>query len=311
MQKTLIVAGAFGIATIGLGIALPARAPGSSITTQETSSRAVVLFVGDMLFDRHIRLMMDKHGGDYIFSCLNGLFENADLVVGNLEGPITNEPSVSVDLDLNSPNNFRFTFRPETAQLLARHGIKVVSLGNNHISNFGLQGIDSTKNYLDEANVGYFGGSSKEETIYRTEVNGVPLSLISYNEFGGVSTKVVAEVVAAERTVGRVPIVYAHWGDEYTEEPPRVRATAKLLAVAGASAIIGSHPHVVLSSEYISAEKTLVYWSLGNFIFDQYWEPAVSHGLVVALTISPTEILNVTEYQVELLKDGRTCLLTK
>ena len=263
---------------------------------------ARVLFVGDLLFDRYIRQVIETRGGEIIFSCIDELLQNADVVVGNLEGPITSAPSVSAGSAIGSPENFRFTFPPATAALLQKHNISIVTIGNNHVGNFGREGIESTKRYLAGAGVGHFGAGA----VYRTKIRRVPLSFINYNEFGGEGPEEVIKTISAERAAGRVAIVYAHWGEEYTAVPERVRRAAALFAHAGASAILGSHPHVVLGSERLG--DTLVYWSLGNFIFDQYWDSSVSRGLAVLLTISKDGV-EVQEYPVEMKRDGRTCLL--
>ena len=67
---------------------------------------------------------------------------------------------------------------------------------------------------------------------------------------------------------------------------------------------VGSHPHIILPSEKISG--TPVYYSLGNFIFDQYWNEEVSTGLVLELNMKNKDI-TVTEHRVSLNKNGQTC----
>ena len=86
-----------------------------------------------------------------------------------------------------------------------------------------------------------------------------------------------------------------------------MKEIAKLFAEAGASAIIGSHPHVVLEREDIG--NTVVYYSLGNFIFDQYWNDEVSHGRAVLLHIpsDQNKKISVTEYTTIAQTDGRVC----
>src|SRR3954463_6930781 len=82
----------------------------SVMTPLFTDSRPHVLFVGDLMFDRSIRTAMRANGDDYIFSCIDGTLQKADLVVGNLEGPITESASRSVGSKVGSPDNFVFTF---------------------------------------------------------------------------------------------------------------------------------------------------------------------------------------------------------
>ena len=252
-----------------------------------------ILFVGDMNFDRYIRKVGENKGEDYIFSCIDNFLKDSDLVVGNLEGPITDNPSVSLGSTIDTPDNYTFTFPPNTAKLLVKNNIKLVNLGNNHINNFGQEGFASTKKYLEEAEVNYLDFRVKN------------ISFISYNEFGGDSAKKVAQKIVEEKKEGRVVFVYTHWGDEYIAPPQRVKNYAKLFAEAGADYIIGSHPHVVLESEKIG--ETIVYYSLGNFIFDQYWNKEVSTGLVLEVNIKGDDI-KIIEHKVSLNRDGRTCL---
>lgn len=263
---------------------------------------AKILFVGDMFFDRYIRQVSEREGGDFIFSCIDNFLKDADAVVGNLEGPITDNPSVSEGSEIGSPDNYVFTFPPSTAKLLAKNNIKIVSLDNNHTNNFGKEGIASTKEYLSKAGVNYFGNY----TIYRTKYGNTNISFISYNEFGGESIEKIVKEIREEKNKGQMVFVYAHWGDEYVAPPARVKNAAKLFVQSGADLIVGSHPHIVQESEIYKGKH--IYYSLGNFIFDQYWNKDVSTGLVLDVHISDGK-LNIIEHKVSLNPDGRTCLV--
>jgi gamma-polyglutamate biosynthesis protein CapA len=302
MKKVLVI-----VAVIFVGIILFVIFPRSSSRTYSRgslflpdifeTSGAKILFVGDMNFDRYIRQVANEKGEDYIFSCINDFLKDANLVVGNLEGPITDNNSVSIGTKPENPDNFIFTFPSTTAKLLGKNNIKIINLGNNHVNNFGQAGIDSTKSYLDKAGVNYFMG----DKIYR-ENN---MSFISYNEFSGDSVQKIAQKIKEEKTNGQTVFVYAHWGDEYLEVLERVKNVARLFAQSGADFIVGSHPHIILPSEKIG--DTFVYYSLGNFIFDQYWNKEVSTGLVLELNIKNKNI-SIVEHKVSLNKDGKTCL---
>lgn len=277
-----------------------------SLNSGNLSPSAKIVAVGDMQFDRYIRQVGDERGRDFIFSCADPLLRSADFVVGNLEGPITANASVSIGTVSGTPKNYVFTFPTTTAETLSAHNIGAVNIGNNHINNQGGVGITATRQFLALAGVGYFGGIGGDEPVYRATINGILFSFVSYNQFGGNSPEKVAAVIAAEHLAGRVVIVYAHWGDEYSTLVDALRPVAVLFAENGADAIIGSHPHVVLPSEYIG--NTLVYYSLGNFIFDQYWDASVTNGLAVELYIKNSgEKITATETAVTLERDGRTC----
>ena len=188
----------------------------SEQTSFDVKGDAKLLFVGDMFFDRYIRKMARIYGEDYLFTCADKVFDSEDMVIGNLEGPITNEPSISEGSEIGSPENYRFTFPTTTAELLRRHSISSVDLGNNHIANYGTDGLRETKHYLTLAQVGYFGGIIGDEAVLESEVNGLPIAFVSYNAFLGTSTDAVAQVIRAEKEQGRIVIVSAHWGDEYS-----------------------------------------------------------------------------------------------
>jgi poly-gamma-glutamate synthesis protein (capsule biosynthesis protein) len=266
---------------------------------------ARIFAAGDIMLDRAIRLASEAHGADWPFSCVDSLISSADFAVANLEGPITDFDSMSEGSIPGTTANYYFTFASTSAAVLARHHLGAVDIGNNHILNFEYSGMQQTEQYLRAAGVGYFGGVAGDENVFETTVNGVPLAFIGYNQFGGSKPEVVAQRVAQEAHTGRRVIVYTHWGQEYVTDQPALHDTAALFASAGAAAVIGSHPHVVLPHEYIG--DTLVYYSLGNFIFDQWWNSDVTHGLTLMLTVPKEGRVTAVETPVELLRDGRTC----
>jgi poly-gamma-glutamate synthesis protein (capsule biosynthesis protein) len=269
---------------------------------------AHVLFAGDMMFDRYIRTVMETTGGDYVFSCIDQLLLQKDLVVANLEGPITAEPSVSQGTVDGEAGHYTFTFPPETAPLLVRHNIKVVHLGNNHIMNFSRGGLLETKVNLDLAGVQYFGDPDvvEGERVLRTEVEGIPLSLVSWSDWTSDKTDHTVAQVRKEKEQGRLPIVYAHWGDEYVPPPERVKILARQFVDAGAVLVTGSHSHVVSEHEWY--KDVPIFYSLGNFVFDQYFSEAVRNAIVLEVDITKDGVKEVREVPIVLHTDGRTCL---
>jgi|LSQX01.1.fsa_nt_gb poly-gamma-glutamate synthesis protein (capsule biosynthesis protein) len=287
---------------------------GGKIENQKESKKVIkkddkeakILFVGDMMFDRYIRQVGNNKGEDFVFSCIGDFLRDSDLAVGNLEGPITENASISMFTTPGGEGNYTFTFPTNTAKLLAKNNIRLVSLGNNHIYNFGEAGVASTKRYLTEAGVDYFGlPANRESLVSQIEIKGNKISFINYNEFGNIAVNDVVQKIEEEKQKDRIIIVYTHWGDEYVAPPQRVKNIAKKFADNGADFIIGSHPHVILESENINGAP--VYYSLGNFIFDQYFNEEVSTGLVLELNIKNGKI-KTFEHKVLISRDGRTCL---
>lgn len=277
------------------------------------STKANILFVGDMFFDRSIRTTAQEKGYDYLLSCVKDVFLSYDAVIANLEGPITTKHSVAVGSVVGSWQNYTFTFEAEVAALLARHNVKAVSLGNNHIENMDKEGVYSTRDYLEKAGVGHFGGlaflheesTDVGEPIYRAEINGQKLSFVAYNQFGGMPPYEVAPRIAKEKADGYFVIVLAHWGEEYIPPVKAVREAARLFAESGAGLVIGSHPHVVQETEMIGA--TPVYYSLGNFLFDQFFSEEVMHGLAVEATFRDGKLVATKELPTEMLRERRVC----
>ncbi|HVU75780.1 MAG TPA: CapA family protein, partial [Candidatus Paceibacterota bacterium] len=203
---------------------------------------ATILFVGDMMFDRSIRTKAEEKGGDYLFSCVDPLLTQVDTVVGNLEGPITASSSKSVGSEVGAPDNFTFTFATSTAELLVRHHIGLVSIGNNHIMNFGRDGLTQTKHWLTAAGVGYFGDpdAGEAERVARVTIGGIAFSFVNWSDWTSDNTDITVGQIRTEAQSGRVVVVYNHWGDEYVPPPARVKELAHEMVDAGAAIVIGS-----------------------------------------------------------------------
>jgi len=277
-----------------------------------TSSGVRILFAGDMMFDRSVRTTAEARGEDFLFECIDPLLAASDITIANLEGPITPAPSQSVGSAIGAPDNYVFTFPLSTAVLLERHHIALVNLGNNHIENFGEAGVETTIAALRDAGVGYF-GDPLESTVATTTIRGVSLAFINYNEFsaqgrsasGGAAATTITQIKAA-RAKGELPIVYTHWGVEYAPTAPeRIHELAHAFVDAGGVAVIGSHPHVIEDHETYHGAP--IYYSLGNFIFDQYWNDAVTHGLMLEITFAPQGVERVREIPVILEHSRQTC----
>jgi len=270
-----------------------------------------ILFTGDLMFDRGIRYYADKNGSnEYIFDKIYKTLSNSDLVVSNLEGPITDNPSISAGTEPGSEKNYSFTFDKSVAKTLFLQNIKLVSLANNHTLNFHTAGLKSTEKYLSEAGVEYFGSPEGNKSIIK-EIDGVKIAFIAYNEFYGDSdaeqAKTIEEIKKLKKEVDLV-IVFSHWGVEYSVIPvDSVKDLAHQFVDAGADLIIGSHPHIIEPLETYNGKR--IYYSLGNFIFDQYFNENVRNGRGVIVKINPeTKELEFKELGFYLQSGGQTII---
>lgn len=297
-----------GAATIVLLLVLPLptnEIPRVWIQQQENKPQVQILFGGDMQFDRYIRQITETVGGDYVFSCIDHVLQTADAVVANLEGPITHYDSVSQGTNIEDDANYVFTFPLSTAQLLARHNIFIVNIGNNHITNFGGEGITETKEALTRADVAYVGAPDDTAPL-ELDIEGIPFSFINFNEFSSEENVMIYHNITEAREAGRIPIVYTHWGDEYVSVNEKQRALARQFVDAGAALVVGSHPHVVQEVEQYKG--TSIYYSLGNFIFDQYFSEEVTRGLLISVVVNENGVASIQEVPIQLHTDGRTCV---
>ena len=270
---------------------------------QAAKPEARVLFVGDMMFDRSVRKVAQEKGYDHLFSCLDETFGNVDAIVGNLEGPITTYPSVSISKKVGEVGNTQFTFDPAVAAALARAGFAAVSIGNNHIRDFGPQGIAQTRTYLDAHDIAYTGDpTDAQNRAVSLMIHGVPLTIIAYNQFGGSAEDTLAALAAHTH---ETTVVFAHWGEEYAAATAYQKKLAQQFVTAGADVVIGAHPHVVQEHEYI--EGVPVFYSLGNFIFDQYWTPLVRKGEGVTILFTADGVAGFERHPFMLETDRRTC----
>lgn len=290
------------------------------LTLTPTQAPVNLVFVGDMMFDRHIRAHAKTKGYDYILEDFKDIFSKADLIVANLEGSISNFPSRSVGSKVGSTDNYFFTFEPNILPMLSSYGNFLVNLGNNHIFNFGLEGLKQTLINLDEAQIPYFGYLGDQtppdyQSHYLLDFdlsngNQFRLAFINYNQFisGGLEAS-LAEIESLDSEADFL-IVYSHWGVEYqTIANQIIQKQAHQFIDAGADLVIGAHPHVVQQSEVY--ENKHIYYSLGNFVFDQYFEPSVKRGLLLEIELDLlSKKISINEHKTLLDISGKTKLIT-
>ncbi len=280
-----------------------------SIAQQETptSTEPVsLLFIGDIMLDRTIRKDGEVKGYANLFACLAEEFAKYDAVIGNLEGTVTDFVSVSRDTAYEAPESFRFTFDPVAVKALVDVGLLIVSIGNNHIRDFGDEGIAQTISYTQQFGLRTFGDPRPQGKKYTIETIGdTRVAFVAYNQFFG-NEKQTLENLREVESRSDIQVIFSHWGDEYVLARTDTKVFAHMLVDNGADLIIGTHPHVIQEREQY--EGAWIYYSLGNFIFDQYWEEAVRNGLAVDVTIQDKKITAVSEMEVESAPHRGSCI---
>lgn len=275
----------------------------------EKSNEIKVLFVGDMMFDRTIRKIGEKEGYEKVFSCLSEEFQKYDAIFGNLEGPITKNNSVNLNTLPGGPNNMTFTFPLEIADLLYKNNFKAVSLANNHIFDFGKSDVEETREALIKAKVDWFGDPT--DLTKKTYFYDERIAVVGFNQFLGVDSvegtvKEIKKIKTGDKENEIKIVVFAHWGEEYIEANRYQKLQAHAFIDAGADLVLGAHPHVIQEIETYKDKK--IYYSLGNFIFDQWWEPKVRKGMGVEVTLKGDSLTTDT-ILFESSRTGQTCPL--
>lgn len=265
-----------------------------------------ILIGGDIMLDRGVRLTGQKYGYDSLFATVTPLFKQADIVVANLEGPITSNKSKTVLANGKTGKELVFTFDPKSTQAIASSGISVLSLANNHTSNFGNSGLIETKKWLKQYGLQWFGdpnNATSSELI--VSKNGIDIAFVGYHAFSKGFDGVVEQVKRLSDQ-GNFVIVMPHWGEEYVSSPsPLLRSQARTLVSAGAKAIVGAHPHVVLERSWMG--DVPVMYSLGNLLFDQHFSPEVMKGNILELKL----VKNLDKVSIEKVRLYETSIASR
>jgi poly-gamma-glutamate synthesis protein (capsule biosynthesis protein) len=254
--------------------AIIARIDTSGIAGVDTS-RIVMRFAGDCLLGGHYERTVGANVG-LAFENFS-LFHSADVALVNLENPITTRGRMV-------PKTYNFRMHPRLVAALTGAGIGVVSIANNHVFDYGDEGLFDTFLYLDSAGVRYVGAgrnSTEAHRPYTFRKNSQSVSIFGYYgggeapaatpRRGGVAPRdlqLIARDVRAARGADSTTyiVVILHWGTEKAQAPDASqRAFARALIDAGVDAVIGHHPHVLQGIERY--RKGVIVYSLGNFVF--------------------------------------------
>jgi poly-gamma-glutamate synthesis protein (capsule biosynthesis protein) len=238
----------------------------------------VLSAVGDVNFGDGPGAMIARFGPGYPWTSVGPLTSKADIAFANLECAVSLRGSPQ-------PKKFVFRGRPGAVRAMSRRGgIDVVSLANNHAGDYGDTALLDTLRYLREAGIASFGAGASEQLAYRPRIIrrlGLRVAFVGFStilpfEFRalgqnpGTAWGFPARVRSAVRRARRradVVVAAFHWGTERaTRESAAQRALAGVALRAGATAVIGSHPHVLQPIRRLPRRR-LVAYSLGNFVF--------------------------------------------
>lgn len=199
-------------------------------------------------------------------------FKDDDFTFANLECALTASTA-------SDDKNFCFRADPAYAQILTSGSVEFVTLGNNHVMDYGEQGYADTKAALDAVGVGYAGRD--EGKIYETK-SGLKIGVYAVS-FG--KTQQIKDGVAALKAEGAEFIVAAlHWGDEGSYDVNDLQKEQGHAAIdAGADIVIGSHPHTLQPVEEYNGKY--IYYSMGNWSFGGNTAPRDPDTIILKLKV--------------------------
>jgi poly-gamma-glutamate synthesis protein (capsule biosynthesis protein) len=251
----------------------------------QPASKVRLAFAGDIMLGRDVAAAHHDGSWEDTLGVLTPYLKDTDIAFANLESPLTLAPLVGGGLDLRAP--------PEAVHALTAAGFHAVGLANNHALDAGSLGLEETRSNLRDVGIEPLGPLL---TPWRVRSNGMNLVWFAFDDTSqALDINTIQNELDVSRDNADLIIVSIHWGSELQPAPnPRQRYVAASLAAVGADIIIGHHPHVIQSVEWVWGDgrgrPTLVVFSLGNALFDQPAPPASRYAAVLLLEAGRTGI---------------------
>ncbi|HZQ36187.1 MAG TPA: CapA family protein [Dehalococcoidia bacterium] len=258
--------------------------------------------MGDLMLARGVAAKVQQHGPGWPLGAVSERLRSADLRFANLEFALTNGGT-------QARKDYTFRAPPAEVDCLTSAGINVIDLANNHVLDYGPQGLIDTLAALDGAGIAHAGAGTDGETAHApviVPVNGLRVAWLAYanvpddsitgfkaqslaagpNTPGvawGTPDAIARDVVNAKQHADLV-VVALHSGFEYTPQPNSIQTQLAHTAIdAGAALVLGAHPHVLQGLEFYHGG--LIAYSLGNFVFDLDEADLAQYGLPSVLSI--------------------------
>ena len=294
----LVSIGLFFVVLFGLRQGTPSFSVEYQQDQKMIQDSYTILLAGDVMLDRGVGLRVAQYGdGNWRFPwrLVANRLSRADVVFVNHEGVMSD-----VGQDTGGVYSFNFPIAALGGLLFA--GVDVVSLANNHIFDWGGVALCDTRRRLINNGIGVVGAgcdyTEANAPYTHSFSDGSSVGFLAYTPFyypdgsagagyPGVSDYSLGnmrERVAALREQVDVVIVSMHWGEEYQSlSNSEQRRVGRMLVAVGADVVVGHHPHTIQEVEEYNGGWII--YSLGNFIFDQYFSEETMEGLVAIVTM--------------------------
>ena len=259
------------------------------VPNDPTHVRTLVV-TGDVIPARGVNFFAtQRHDFLWPFRPTAGFVKNADITYIDLEAPLFTGCPVS------PASSFTFCGDPRFVNGFKLMGADVASLANNHLSNYGAEGIRLTDQLLQQNRI----KTSGLGPVAVIDVRGIKFGFISFNGVGRAIDRVALKAgIKRARQLADIVVVQFHWGKEYERLPkadPGVPTPDDPVAIGhlsidwGADIVIGNHPHWYQGVEVYRGK--LITYSHGNFVFDQMWSEETREGIIGTYTFYGTKLV--------------------
>lgn len=265
-----------------------------ALSAQE--ARLNLAVVGDIMLARSVGRTIQEGGWESPFASVSESIGKADLAFANLECPASfrGKPYPG------KPQNVTFRANPGALFGLKSAGFDVVSLANNHSTDYGPLALRETIASLEQLGIATCGAGGSRKEAHRpaiVERGDIRLAFLAYAEpiwsvveamdgppaQAGVAVlreeDIIADIREAEKQADGI-LVSLHWGEEFHKAPRKTdQALARRLIDAGALAVLGHHPHVLQGAEWY--RQGIILYSMGNFVFDMLDEATYDSAVAI------------------------------
>jgi poly-gamma-glutamate capsule biosynthesis protein CapA/YwtB (metallophosphatase superfamily) len=252
-----------------------------------------LLVTGDIIPARGVNYFATvRHDFLWPFRPTAAYTSNADITYINLETPLF----AGCPVDPNS--GFTFCGDARFVDGLTYMGAKVANLANNHLSNYGAEGITATDQLLTSHGI----QTSGLGPVAVIDVRGLKFGFIGFNGVGRAIDQAALQAgIARARQLADIVVVQFHWGKEYERQPMPDRGVPTPddpVAIGheaidwGADIVIGNHPHWYQGIEVYHGK--LITYAHGNFVFDQMWSEETREGVIGTYTFYGTQLVAAT-----------------
>ncbi|MEC0266535.1 CapA family protein [Paenibacillus anseongense] len=270
---------------------VPSSSPAVSDKPTSSSGQVNLTFVGDVLLASKVEDILKQKGYDYPYTNVKDYLTKPDFTIANLETPITTKGT-------EQKKDYVYRSSPLALPPLKDAGIDLVNLANNHVMDYGPEGLQDTMNALDQEGIKRMGAGNDLNEAYQPvilEKNGMKIAFFGFSRvvpeaswkagpgrIGVAETynyKPPVEAIQKAKESADLVVVVAHWGVERSDHPDKYQTDlAHRYIDAGADLVVGGHPHVLQGFEQYKG-KWIAY-SLGNFIFttndvSKTWETVI------------------------------------